>query len=138
MLNDSTLGRGEIQPAPDGGPPQITLQQTQQLPGVSPWNNGQDWINTAVQKPVPPPAKSHLPWIIGGLGAVLALLGGIAAWVWKHPRGAHAFATALTANGLTETFDPVPSTHWMYDGDSDAGRTGQAWSEPEAWRPPTS
>jgi hypothetical protein len=92
MLDDSTLARGEIQPSPDGGPPQVTLQQTQALPGVGPWDNGQQYINTAIQKPAAPP-NNRLSWILGGLAAVLALLSGVAAWVWKHfgrRRGRHA------------------------------------------------
>lgn len=125
QLPDGTLGRGEIQPSPEGGPPQITVQQTQQMPGVSPWNNGRDWINTAVSKPAAPP-NNHLPWIIGGLAAVLALLGGAAAWVWKHPHGTQAVAAA---NAPTETFNPAPSTSWMHDGADSAPSTGQAWSE---------
>jgi hypothetical protein len=89
MLNDSTLARGEIQPSPDGGPPQITLQQTQSMPGVGPWDDGHEYINAAIQKPAAPP-NNHLPWIIGWLVAVLALLGGVAARVWKHHKRANA------------------------------------------------
>ncbi len=136
QLPDGTLGRGEIQPAPDGGPPQITVQQTQQLPGVSPWNNGQDYITTAVSKPTPP-LNNHLPWKIGGLAALLALAGGIAAWVWKHPRGGGELNDVPTANALTETFNPAPKTTWMYDGAENAPSTGQAWSESDAGSRPT-
>jgi hypothetical protein len=67
---------------------------------------------------------------------VLAALGGIAAWVWRHPRGDHGLADVPTANALTETFGPTPETSWMYDGES-APSTGQAWSEPDVGsRPP--
>jgi hypothetical protein len=89
MLNDSTLARGEIQPSPDGGPPEVTLQQTQSMPGVGPWDDGHQYINAAIQNPAAPP-NNHLPWIIGGLVAVLALLGGVAARVWKHHKRANA------------------------------------------------
>ncbi|MEE6177898.1 hypothetical protein [Mycobacterium sp. 050134] len=95
MLNDSTLARGEVAPGPAGGPPQVTLQQTQPLPGVGPWDNGQQYVNTALQKP-PLPSGNHVPWVIGGLAAVLALLGAVAAWIWRHPRGEHALAGAPT------------------------------------------
>ncbi|OBH60027.1 hypothetical protein A5686_22215 [Mycobacterium sp. E2479] len=131
-INDSTLARGQVTPAPDGGPPQVKVQQTQPLPGVSPWNDGKQYVNTQVT----PLAASHrnlVPWIICGLAAVLAALSGIAAWVWKHPRGAHGYAA--TANAPTETFDPIPPTNWMYDG-ADADRTGRAWSETANWRRP--
>jgi hypothetical protein len=104
QLNDSTLARGQVTPAPDGGPPQVTVAQTQSLPGVSPWNNGQDWINTSVSKP-PAPANNHLPWIIGGLAALLAALATFAAWVWRHPRGEHAKTGPIAAG--------EPTT-WMY------------------------
>jgi hypothetical protein len=132
MLNDSTLGRGEIQANPDGGPPKITLQKTQQLPGVSPWNNGQDWITTSVEKPTPP-GNNHLPWVIGGLAATLALLSGVATWVWKHPLGRHALVGAPAANAPTETINPTGPTEWLYSDDrTPEGRydhTGAAWSE---------
>lgn len=117
LLNDSTLARGEIQPSPEGGPPHIALQQTQPLPGVGPWDNGQQYIDTAIGKPASPPS-SDVPWVIGGLAVVLTLLGGVAAWVWKHPRGAHALAGAPTANAPTESFEPVSPTNWMYSDTS--------------------
>jgi hypothetical protein len=104
QLNDSALARGQVTPAPDGGPPQVTVAQTQSLPGVSPWNNGQDWINTSVPKPRVP-ANNHLPWIIGGLAALLAALATVAAWVWTHPRGAHARTEPITA---------CEPTTWIY------------------------
>ncbi len=129
-LNDSTLARGQVTPAPDGGPPQVKLQQTQPLPGVSPWNDGKQYVNTQVI----PLAASHrnlAPWIVCGLAAVLAGLGAIAAWVWKHPRGAHA----ATANAPTEMFDPVSPTNWLYSG-GEAESTGGAWSETGMWRRP--
>ncbi|MGA9677322.1 MAG: hypothetical protein WBR28_19445 [Mycobacterium sp.] len=106
MLNDSTLARGQIQPSPDGGPPQVTLQQTQSMPGVGPWDDGHQYINAPIQKPAAPP-NNQLPWIIGGLVAVLALLGGVAAWVWKHRDGAHE-----RANAPTDTLDPYSPTDW--------------------------
>ena len=133
-INDSTVARGQLTPAPDGGPPQVKVQQTQPLPGVSPWNDGKQYVNTQVT----PLAASHrnlAPWIVVGLGVVMAALGAIAAWVWKHPRGAHTYAA--TANAPTETFDPIPPTNWMYS-DAEADRTGGAWSETGMWRrPPT-
>jgi hypothetical protein len=104
QLNDSALARGQVTPAPDGGPPQVTVAQTQSLPGVSPWDNGQAWINTSVPKP-PVAANNHLPWIIGGLAAVLAALATVAAWVWTHPRGAHAKTEPITA---------CEPTTWIY------------------------
>ena len=107
MLNDSTLARGEIQPSLDGGPPQVTLQQTQSLPGVGQWDDGHQYINAAIQKPAAPP-DNHLPWIIGGLVAVLALLGGVAARVWKHRYGDHERADAPT-----DTLDPYSPTGWL-------------------------
>lgn len=137
MLNDSSLARGEIHPDPDGGPPHITLQKTQQLPGVSPWNNGQDLINTSVEKPAATP-KNHLPWVIGGLAAVLALVGGVAAWVWKHPRGAHALANTATGDAPTEIFDPASRTDWLHDSrggpHSEFESTGGAWRETDTLR----
>jgi len=120
MLNDSTLARGDVLPGPEGGPPEILVSQTQPLPGVGQWDNGQQYINTAVEKPVSS-GNSHLPWVIGGLAAVLALLGGVAAWVWKHPRGDHAstgapaMADALT--GPLESYSPAdepPNGHGDY------------------------
>jgi hypothetical protein len=72
MLDDSTLARGEIQPSPDGGPPQVTLQQTQSMPGVGPWDNGQQYINTAIQKPIAPPSK--IPWLPIVLVVAVAIL----------------------------------------------------------------
>jgi hypothetical protein len=39
------------------------VQQTQALPGVGPWDNGQQYINTAPETPTSP-SHSHLPWII--------------------------------------------------------------------------
>ena len=110
MLNDSTLARGDVQPSPDGGPPQVTLQQSQQLPGVGPWDNGQQDINTAIQKP-PAPSHNRLPWVIGGLAAVLALLAGVVAWVWKHPRGDHAWA-----NAPTDLLSPYSPNEWTSSG----------------------
>ncbi len=112
LLNDSTLARGTIQPSLAGGPPQVTLQQTQPLPGVSPWDNGQQYVNTAIKKPVTP-ANNRLPWIIGGLAAVLALIGGLVAWIWRHPRGDHALA-----NAPTEVVNPPAD--WAAYGADDA------------------
>ncbi|BBX61350.1 hypothetical protein MSAS_05240 [Mycobacterium saskatchewanense] len=110
MLNDSTLARGEVTPGPAGAPPQVTLQQTQPLPGVGPWDNGQQYVNTAVQKP-PLPSGNHVAWVVGGLAAVLALLGAMAAWIWRHPRGEHAFASAPT-----ELLDQQPPDDWIPSG----------------------
>jgi hypothetical protein len=95
LLDDSTLARGEVHPAPDGAPPQVTLQQTQPMPGVGPWDFGEQYVNSAIQRP-PAPTHNYVPWVVGGLAAVLALLGGVTAWVWKHPRGDHAWAMAPT------------------------------------------
>jgi len=136
MLDDSTLARGEIQPRPDGGPPQITLQQTQALPGVSPWDNGQQYINTALQKPAPSP-DNRLSWILGGLAAVLALLSGVAAWVWKHPRGAHELAGASA-----DALDPYTPTDWLsyseVHPDTESINPGGEPSETQRAWPPTS
>jgi hypothetical protein len=136
MLNDSTLARGEIQPSPDGGPPQVTLQQTQPLPGVGPWDNAQQYINTAILKRAAP-RNNHLPWIIGGLAAVLALLGGVAAWVWKHPHGAHELA-----NAPTDTMDRYSPIDWLsYSAahpDTESISPDVESSETEWGRPPTS
>lgn len=106
-INDSTLARGQVTPAPEGGPPQVKVQQTQPLPGVSPWNDGKQYVNTQVT----PLAASHrnlAPWAVGGLGVVLALLAGIAAWVWKHPRGAHA----VSADAPTEWYGGIDDGQW--------------------------
>ncbi len=110
MLNDATLARGDIQQNPDGGPPEVTVDQTQTLPGVGQWDDGHQYINTALEKPSPA-SNNHLPWVIGGLAAVLALLGGIVAWVWKHPRGDHA-----VANAPSELLNPDLPREWLsYD-----------------------
>jgi hypothetical protein len=150
MLDDSTLARGEIQaPPPDGGTPVITLAQTQPLPGVGPWDNGQQYINTALETPTTP-SHSNLPWIIGGVGAVLALLGGIAAWVWKHPQGDHALvddAPTDVIDAPTEMLDARPATDWSPNGgpESNGGPDpandpvshGHPWSPTNTWeRPP--
>jgi hypothetical protein len=146
MLDDSTLARGQIQaPPPDGGAPVITVAQTQPLPGVGSWDNGQQYINTALETPTAP-SHSHLPWIIGGVAAVLALLGGIGAWVWKRPHGDHALADAPT-----DVFDAQPSPDdWSSnDGPDPDGNTVYSDSNPashdphagptEVWhRPPNS
>lgn len=135
MLDDSTLARGEIQPSPDGGPPQVTLQQTQALPGVGPWDSGQQYINTAIQKPAAAPDNS-LSWILGGLAAILALLSGITAWVWKHPRGAHELA-----NAPADVPDPYAPTDWLSYGeahpDSESIIPGADSSETQRAWPPT-
>jgi len=99
---------------PDGGPPELTVNSTQTLPGVGQWDDGHQYINTAIERPAAP-ANSHLPWVIVGLGAVLALLGGIAAWVWKHPRGDHA-----VSNAPAEPPDAYASTEWLNYRDDDA------------------
>jgi hypothetical protein len=145
MLDDSTLARGEIQaPPPDGGAPEITLAQTQPLPGVGPWDNGQQYINTALETPTGP-SHNNLPWIIGGVGAVLALLGGIGAWVWRRPHGDHALADDAPTDVLdapTEMLDAHPATDWSSNGgpdsDSDPVGHGQQWSPTDVWqqRPP--
>jgi hypothetical protein len=150
MLDDSTLARGEIQaPPPDGGAPAITLAQTQPLPGVGPWDNGQQYINTALETPTGP-SHNNLPWIIGGVGAVLAMLGGIAAWVWKRPHGDHALADDAPTDVLdaptemldapTEMLDARSATDWSSNGgpgsDSDPVGHGQQWSPTDAWRRP--
>jgi hypothetical protein len=87
-------------------PPQVTVAQTQPLPGVSPWNDGQQYVKTEVT-PLAKAQRNLTPWILGGVAAVLAARGGIAAWVWRHPRGA---AHAQTV--------PIPTasepTYWMY------------------------
>lgn len=157
MLDDSTLARGEIQaPPPDGGAPEITLAQAQPLPGVGPWDNGQQYINTALETPTGP-SHSNLPWIIGGVAAVLALLGGIAAWVWRRPHGDHALADDAPTDVLdaqtemldartemldapTEMLDarsaPDLSSNGGPDSDSDPVSHGQQWSPTEVWQPP--
>ena len=141
MLNDSTLARGDVLPGPEGGPPEILVSQTQPLPGVGQWDNGQQYINTAVEKPVSS-GTNHLPWVIGGLAAVLALLGGVAAWVWKHPQGAHAstdapaMAEALT--GPLESYSPTdepPNAHGDYPQTSQPS-PDVASSAPDMWRRP--
>jgi hypothetical protein len=143
MLDDSTLARGEIQaPPPDGGAPAITLAQTQPLPGVGPWDNGQQYINTALETPTGP-SHNNLPWIIVGAGAVLALLGGIAAWVWKRPHGDHALADDAPTDVIdapTEMLDAHSGTDWSSNGgpdsDSDPVSHGHEWSPTDVWRPP--
>ena len=109
QLNDSTVGRGQVVPPPEGegGPPQITLRGTQPLPGVSPWNDGQNYVNTQVKTLAKESSTNVLWWLLGSVGAMIAVLAGIATWVWRHPRGggnapAHA---AATANAPTEWFD---------------------------------
>ena len=106
-INDSTLARGQVAPAPDGGPPQVKVQQTQPLPGVSPWNDGKQYVNTQVT-PLAAAHRNLAPWIVGGLGVVLAALAGIAGWVWKHPRGAHA----VSADAPTEWYGGIDDGQW--------------------------
>jgi hypothetical protein len=145
MLDGSTLARGEIQaPPPDGGAPEITLAQSQPLPGVGPWDNGQQYINTALETPTGP-SHSNLPWAIVGVAAVLALLGGIAVWVWKRPHGDHALDDAPT-----DVLDLSSATDWSSNGgpdsdlsnggpdsDDDPVSHGHQSSPTEAWqRPP--
>jgi len=127
MLNDSTLARGEIQQGLDGGPPQITLQQTQPLPGVGPWDNGQQYVTTAIQKPAP--FNNHLPWILGGLAAVLALAGAVAGWVWTHPRGEHALA-----NAPTELLRRHDVTARAADDDAYSGAMTGASTQADTWQ----
>jgi hypothetical protein len=153
MLDGSTLARGEIQaPPPDGGAPEITLAQSQPLPGVGPWDNGQQYINTALETPTGP-SHSNLPWVIGGVAAVLALLGGIGAWVWRRPHGDHALVDDAPTDVLdapTEMLDARSATDWSSNGGPDSTPSNggpdsnndpvshvQQWSPTEAWqRPP--
>ena len=79
-INDSTVARGQVTPAPDGGPPQVKVQQTQPLPGVSPWNDGKQYVNTQVTPLAKQQSDNHLPWIIGSVVALLSALGGVAGW----------------------------------------------------------
>jgi hypothetical protein len=83
MVNDSTLAYGSVPSNPSSTDP-ITVAQTQTLPGVGPVDQGQSLI------PVKLAEKSTginpLPWAIGAIG-LAGVLGGVSAWVIRHPEG---------------------------------------------------
>jgi hypothetical protein len=84
MVNDSTLAYGSVPSNPSSTDP-ITVAQTQTLPGVGPVDQGQSLMAVKLDKKST--GSNRLPWAIGAMG-LAGVLGGVSAWVIRHPEGA--------------------------------------------------
>lgn len=77
MLDGTTLARGQVDRATDGGA--VDLVAAQSTPGVGPWDNGASIVNTALQA-----SNGNGSWRLvaaGVLIAVMALVGVVLVWV---------------------------------------------------------
>jgi len=119
MLNNTTLAWGQADDPRNGG--HVTIQKTQPTPGVGPTDDGRSIILAAKQQPIS--NNGWQKWVLGGILAVVAVVGAGALWIVRHPKTAPEESTEPVADEGPSLGSLVETPTEMHSADTSRGDT---------------